>query len=77
MKKVIVIADVIMSLLAVGNIYADLRFFAIPKWIGLLSMVVLLALIVWEWIKEKRLWGNGNDFFQSGGWAYPCGRQLS
>ena len=58
MKKVIVIADVIMSLLAVGIIYADLRFFAIPKWIGLLSMVVLLALIVWEWIKEKRLWGK-------------------
>ena len=27
MKKVIVIADVIMSLLAVGIIYADLRFF--------------------------------------------------
>lgn len=58
MKKVIVIADVIMSLLAVGIIYADLRFFAIPKWIGLLSMAVLLALIVWEWIKEKRLWGK-------------------
>ena len=58
MKKVIVIADVIMSLLAVGIIYADLRLFAIPKWRGLLSMVVLLALIVWEWIKEKRLWGN-------------------
>ena len=58
MKKVIVIADVIMSLLAVGIIYADLRFFAIPKWVGLLSMVVLLALIVWEWIKEKRLWGK-------------------
>lgn len=31
MKKVIVIADVIMSLLAVGIIYADLRFLQFPS----------------------------------------------
>ena len=47
-----------MSLLAIGVIYIDLCFFAIPKWISFVSMLVLLALITLEWIKGKRLWGK-------------------
>lgn len=58
MKKLIMILDIIMSLLAIGVIYIDLCFFAIPKWISFVSMLVLLALITLEWIKGKRLWGK-------------------
>lgn len=58
MKKIIVISDIIMSFLAVGMIYIDVCFFAIPKWISLVSMLVLLALITLEWIKGKHLWGK-------------------
>lgn len=58
MKKIIMILDIIMSLLAVGVIYIDLCFFAIPKWISLFFLLVLLALIALEWIKGNRLLGK-------------------
>lgn len=58
MKKIIVISDIIISLLAVGIIYVDLHFLAIPQWISLISMLILLAIVVWEWIKGKRLLGK-------------------
>lgn len=58
MKKIILILDIIISLLAVGVIFIDLCFMVIPKWISLISMIVLLVFIVIEWIKGKRLWGK-------------------
>lgn len=58
MKKIIVVSDIIISLLAVGVIFIDLHFMVIPKWISLISMIVLLVFIGIEWIKGKRLWGK-------------------
>ena len=58
MKKIIVAFNIIISLLSVGIIFIDLRFMAIPKWISLIAMIVLLAFIVFEWIKGKHLFGK-------------------
>lgn len=54
MKKIIV-SDIIVALLAVGIIFADLFLIAVPKWISLISMLVILILIVLEGIKGKRI----------------------
>lgn len=58
MKKVIIPADIVISLFAIGIIFIDLFFIAIPKWVSLLSLIILLVLIVLEWVKGKRLWGK-------------------
>lgn len=57
MKKII-ISDIIIAILAVGLIAIDLCFAPVPKWIGLISMIALLVLVVLEWRKGKRLWGK-------------------
>lgn len=56
MKRTIVIVDIIISLLAVGLICIDLCFLAIPKWMSLVSMIILFVFMVYEWKKKKRLW---------------------
>lgn len=58
MKKIIVPADILLSLLAAGIIFIDLFFIAIPKWLSLVSLLALLGLIVLEWMKGKRIWGK-------------------
>lgn len=57
MKKII-ISDILIAILAVGLIAIDLCFTPVPKWVGLISMIALLVLVVLEWVKGKRLWGK-------------------
>lgn len=58
MKKSIILLDTIVSVLAVGCILIDLCFISVPKWISLITMIILLSLFVLEWIKGKRLRGK-------------------
>ncbi|MDD5934093.1 MAG: hypothetical protein PUC65_00770 [Clostridiales bacterium] len=58
MKKSIILLDTIVSVLAVGCILIDLCFMSVPKWISLITMIILLSLFVLEWIKGKRLRGK-------------------
>lgn len=48
--------NVILSLLYIGVIFLDLYCFAIPRFVSLLSIVALFAVIVLELIKEKHRW---------------------
>lgn len=48
--------NVILSLLSIGVIFLDLYCFAIPRFVSLLSIVALFAVIVLELIKEKHRW---------------------
>lgn len=57
MKK-IVISDIIIAITAIALIVIDLCLVSVPKWIGLISMIVLAALVSLAWKMGKRLWGK-------------------
>ena len=56
MFLILLLFNVILSLLSIGVIFLDLYCFAIPRFVSLLSIVALFAVIVLELIKEKHRW---------------------